>query len=126
MSHSPLPNQPTPEIEISGLLANLNARLEYLEGRSRPDSAPLPKVALPDKFDGNISKCRRFISALENIFALQPARYPSDEIKTRFVGTLLTGDALSWFSDISGHFPSKDGASTSYRTFQKLVRVIAI
>ena len=103
---SPAPS--LPDDTFRQLLNNLNARLESLE------SVPLvptqshgmsPKVALPEKFDGSISKCRRFISSVENVFAIQPTRYSTSEIKTRFIGTLLTGDALSWFSGIVDYSP---------------------
>ena len=97
-----------PDDRVTQLLNNLNARLENLE------SVPVvptqshgmsPKVALPEKFDGSISKCRKFISSVENVFAIQPNRYASSEIKTRFIGTLLIGDALTWFSGIVDYSP---------------------
>jgi hypothetical protein len=94
---------------VRQLLNNLNARLETLETVPAPMVAPQsfgsPKVALPDKFDGSISKCRRFISSVENVFAIQPYRYGTSEIRTRFIGTLLTGDALTWFSGIVDYSP---------------------
>jgi transposase InsO family protein len=93
-------------VQQQQLLQNLNSRLEYLESRPSHGS-PAPKVALPDKFDGNIQKCKRFLASVENIFSLQPDRYYSDEIKTRFIGTLLTGDALSWFSSILEFTPDR-------------------
>ena len=58
------------------LLQNLNARLEFWESR-RSHGAPAPKVALPDKFDGNITRCKRFLASVENIFSLQADRYYS-------------------------------------------------
>jgi hypothetical protein len=104
------PAPPLPDDRVSQLLNNLNARLETLESVpvapiQTNSSGTGPKVALPDKFDGSISKCRRFISSVENIFALQPSRYSTSEIRTRFIGTLLTGDALTWFSGIVDYSP---------------------
>ena len=96
---TPIPASP----EVSGLLLNLNQRLQLLESRgSSPGSSNhgVPKIGLPEKFSGNISRCRDFVLSVENVFALQPGRYPSDEIKSRFVGTLLTHEALAWFRDI--------------------------
>jgi transposase InsO family protein len=105
------PAPPLSDDTVRQLLNNLNARLETLElvpaaTAAAPQSfGPTPKVALPDKFDGSISKCRRFISSVENVFAIQPSRYSTPEIRTRFIGTLLSGDALTWFSGIVEYSP---------------------
>ncbi len=119
---SQLPSQSILE-ELSGVLQNLSQRLQNLESRSpvvndnvpllfQPTTQPFspgaaPKVSLPEKFSGSISRFRDFIASVENIFALQPHRYPQDEIKTRFIGTLLIGDALSWFRDLVEQFPER-------------------
>ena len=95
---SPVPS--TGEESVQLLLNNLNQRLESLESKPLTTGGATPKVALPDKFDGSSSKCRRFITSVENIFALQSARYSTSEIRTRFIGTLLSGDALTWFSGV--------------------------
>jgi hypothetical protein len=103
MSHSPAPGSPGPS-ELHSALANLNQRLHLLE--SQPStSTHVPKVSLPDKFDGHIARFRDFMVSVENVFALQSSRYPTDEIKTRFIGTLLSQDALGWFRDIVEHRP---------------------
>ena len=87
------------------LLNNLNARLESLEMTPQRTPALSPKVAMPDKFDGTSSKCRRFIASVENLFVLQTARYGTAEIKTRLIGSLLSGDALTWFTGVVDHSP---------------------
>ena len=56
-----------------------------------------PKVATPEKFNGNQKEIKNFIASVETIIKLQPSRFWSEEIKILFVGTLLTGDALTWF-----------------------------
>ena len=94
------------EESIHNLLRNLNSRLESLEMVPNHSSSLSPKLALPEKFDGNISKCKKFISSIENIFALQPARYSTANIQTRFIGSLLTGDALTWFSGVLENNPA--------------------
>ena len=48
------------------------------------------------------------------MFALQPTRYPTDEIKCRFVGTLLIHEALAWFRDI---VERKPGLLSNYNAF---------
>ena len=88
----------TPE-QLQEAFNLVNERLLHLESRR---AAPVsgPKVSLPEKFDGNVSKYRDFVSAVENVFALNGDRYPTEEIKVRFIGTLLTRDALSWFTSL--------------------------
>ena len=109
--HAGTPHPATPQdistSELLNLLLNLNNRLQLLETRGVPTSIPVstPKVSLPERFSGHISKCRDFIIAIENVFALQPNRYPTDQIKTRFVGTLLSNEALAWFRDVVENKP---------------------
>jgi hypothetical protein len=99
--HSPAPSVATPGQDFNDLLHNLNDRLQSLESRMPSSTISVgPKISLPDKYDGRIGRMRDFLISIENIFALQPGRYNSDEFKTRFVGTLLNGTALSWFRDI--------------------------
>jgi hypothetical protein len=40
------------------------------------------------------------LASLENFLILKAATYQSEEIKVRFVGTLLAKDALAWFSTL--------------------------
>lgn len=75
----------------------LNERILYLESQRASSSGLPPKICLPEKFDGTISKYRDFVVSIENVFVLNGSRYPTDEIKVRFIGTLLSRDALSWF-----------------------------
>lgn len=94
------------------VLETLGQRLEALEHSSTTPSLisasqPSPKVPFPDKFDGTISQFKDFVVSVENIFALQTSRYPNDETKTRFIGTLLIKDALAWFREILKHDQEK-------------------
>ena len=109
-SLSGIRNNSSQQDQLSEFLQNLNGRLEMLENRSDyprinplPSSFGTPKVALPDRFSGTIGKCRSFLISVENIFAIQPSRYPTDMIKTRFIGTLLSHEALSWFTNVVQH-----------------------
>lgn len=88
--------------DVSNLLINLNQRLMQLEsvGSVVPPSNIGLNVALPERYNGNVGRCRDFLLAVDNVFAIQPHRYSSDEIKTRFIGTLLTHEALAWFRDV--------------------------
>lgn len=81
----------------------LNDRLNQLENNSYVKSTAVkssPKIPLPEKFDGNISKYRDFLASVKNYFALQGNRYPDEETKVRFIGTLFTGDPLTWFRSL--------------------------
>ena len=59
-----------------------------------------PRVSLPEKFDGTRSKFRGFINQVRLVTMLQPQRYPTEESRVGFVGTLFTGQALSWFAPL--------------------------
>jgi hypothetical protein len=106
-SNSEIPAQNNPS-DLSEILKNLYGRLELLETRNQIlesrnvglGAHPAPKVSLPEKFNGTVGKCRDFLISVENVFALQPSRYGSDQIKTRFIGTLLSQEALAWFRDV--------------------------
>jgi Retrotransposon gag protein len=95
--------------EIYQAFEHLNTRVTTMENAAVPQiqtpqfpsahsaNVSLPKIALPKQFDGTVSAYRDFMASVRNIFAIHAPRYPTDEIKCRFVGSLLTGDALSWF-----------------------------
>ena len=72
---------------------------------AQQDSPPIqqrkePRVSLPEKFDGTRSNFRGFVNQIRLITFLQPERYPTDESRVGLVGTLLTGQALSWFAPL--------------------------
>lgn len=92
--------------DVTEMLFNLNERLRQLETGGKSTGHGTPKIGLPEKFAGSISRFRDFVLSVENVFALQPFRYPSDEIKTRFVGTLLSHEALAWFRDVVERKPA--------------------
>ena len=107
---------PAQVLELQEALNVLNERIHYLEANNNraTSSGPSPKVCLPEKFDGTISKYRDFVVSIENILVLNGERYPTDEIKVRFIGTLLTRDALSWFR---GLVESNSDLLKSYKKF---------
>ena len=73
-----------------------------------------PRVSLPDKFDGTRSKFRGFVNQIRLITALQPERYPTEESRVGLVGTLLTGQALSWFAPL---FEKQSPILNNFETF---------
>jgi len=73
-----------------------------------------PRVSLPDKFDGTRSKFRGFVNQIRLITILQPERYPTEEARVGLVGTLLTGQALSWFTPL---FEKRSPILSNFETF---------
>ena len=96
--------------QYSDQIQHLAARLQAMEhensrlrqashefAMSPPPLSHEPKVSLPDKYSGTRKDYRGFINQLELVFRLQPSRYFSDGAKIATLGTLLTGNALSWY-----------------------------
>ncbi|KAH7443388.1 hypothetical protein KP509_02G032100 [Ceratopteris richardii] len=59
-----------------------------------------PKICMPEKFDGDRTKFRGFLQQVKLYIRMQPDRYPDEASKVGFIGTLLYGQALSWFTPI--------------------------
>src|SRR5689334_21490532 len=94
--------------QMESMLLQLNQQLQALQQENQQLKATIqqnlhpqpqhPKIDLPEKFDGDKRKLRGFINQLQLAFTLNPNKYPTDAIKVAFVGSLLTGRALSWFN----------------------------
>ncbi len=56
-----------------------------------------PKLALPEKFNGNKKEIREFITSVNNYINLKRETYNEDYKKVGFIGSLLTGQARSWY-----------------------------
>ncbi|KAH9250121.1 hypothetical protein BASA81_012076 [Batrachochytrium salamandrivorans] len=85
------------DAQESRAIAN-RAMLENTVSESAPVSTLEPKASLPDKFDGTRKNFRGFINQLELVFQLQASRYDTDRKMIAMLGTLLTGNALSWYN----------------------------
>jgi len=55
-----------------------------------------PRLALPEKFDGNPAKCKGFLLQCSLFVNQQPSLYPTESSRISFVCSLLTGRALDW------------------------------
>ncbi|KAH7286473.1 hypothetical protein KP509_32G008900 [Ceratopteris richardii] len=55
---------------------------------------------MPTKFDGDRTKFHRFLQQVKLYICMQPDRYRDEACKVGFIGTLLCGQALSWFAPI--------------------------
>lgn len=88
--------------EMINQLQNQNQQLlSQIQNSSNSNNSAEIKLPLPDKFDGKISKYRNFMASISNLFFLQPNRFHNDVIKTRFIGSLLSEHALTWFRTLS-------------------------
>lgn len=85
-------------------VASLKAKTKKISTSSDPvkiNSTPeLPKIAIPEKYDGNRAKFRGFVNQCRLVFTLQPQRYPNDIVKIGFIVSLLKGSALDWASPL--------------------------
>ncbi len=55
-----------------------------------------PRLAFPEKFDGESAKCKGFLLQCSLFVNQQPSLYPTDSSRIAFVCSLLTGKALEW------------------------------
>ncbi len=63
-------------------------------------TAASPRLALPEKFDGNPGKCKGFILQCSLFLNQQPSPHSTDASKISFVSSLLTGRALDWITAV--------------------------
>uniref|UniRef100_A0A4W5NCV1 Retrotransposon gag domain-containing protein n=1 Tax=Hucho hucho TaxID=62062 RepID=A0A4W5NCV1_9TELE len=91
-------------------------------GASPPPSLTVnPRLALPDKFDGNPTKSKGFLLQCSLFIDQQPAMYVTDASKISLVCSLLTGKALEWVTAVW----REDGtAFPSFGTFLQRFREI--
>ena len=81
-------------------IATLTDELHQARSQEPSPASPLnkePKVALPEKFNGNRKQLREFLASVRNIFRLKPSTYDTDDKKIGLVGSLLLGNALTWY-----------------------------
>lgn len=110
-AHESNPNQ---QINLlSAQLLELREQLNHITAMSQSGNQPAPptintnhiepepKLALPERYNGNHKDAREFIASIENYFRIKPRSYQTNEAKTGLVGSLLTGSARSWFRIIS-------------------------
>lgn len=72
----------------------------------------IPQLAFPDKFNGDLTKCKGFLLQCSLFVNQQPALFPTDSSKISFVCPFLTGKALDWATAVwktdGSVFPSFD------------------
>ncbi|KAM4697757.1 uromodulin-like [Rhinophrynus dorsalis] len=63
---------------------------------TEPPHVSDPRIPLPDRFNGDRTKYRTFITSCELLFAINPLTYSSDFVKVRTAIALLSGEPQSW------------------------------
>ena len=76
------------------------ASLQQQAPTTSSNEAKEPQISPPEKFDGIRSKFSGFVNQVRLITILQPQRYSTDATCVGLVGTLLTGQTLSWFAPL--------------------------
>ncbi len=78
-----------------------------------------PRLAFPEKFDGNATKCKGFLLQCSLFVNQQPSLYPTESSRTAFVCSLLTGRALDWATAVwrtdGSAFPTFDSFLHHFR-----------
>ncbi|KAH7432751.1 hypothetical protein KP509_07G038000 [Ceratopteris richardii] len=88
--------------ELQERIGSLQANQGSIQVNQRPSTSFMkePKICMPEKFNGDGAKFRGFLQQVKLYIHMQPDRYPDDASKVGFIGTLLYGQALSWFAPI--------------------------
>ncbi len=78
-----------------------------------------PRLAFPEKFDGDPTRCKGFLLQCSLFVNQQPALYPTESGRIAFVCSLLTGKALDWATAIwrtdGSAFPTFDSFLHHFR-----------
>jgi hypothetical protein len=61
-------------------------------------NAKEPKFIMPEKFDGTQSKFCGFVQQVNLFLRLHPSCYSNDSTQVTIIGSLLSGNAFSWFA----------------------------
>lgn len=59
-----------------------------------------PRLAFPEKFDGEPAKCKGFLLQCSLFVNQQPSLYPTDSSRIAFVYSLLSRRALDWATTV--------------------------
>ncbi len=78
-----------------------------------------PRLAFPEKFDSDSTKCKGFLLQYSLFVNQQPSLYPTESSRTAFVCSLLTGKALDWATAVwrtdGSAFPTFDSFLHHFR-----------
>ncbi len=78
-----------------------------------------PRLAFPERFDGDSTKCKGFLLQCSLFVNQQPSLYPTESSRIAFVCSLLTGKALDWATAVwrtdGSAFPTFDSFLHQFR-----------
>ncbi|MGL4646355.1 MAG: DUF4939 domain-containing protein, partial [Cetobacterium sp.] len=119
---------------LTQLTQELAAALQGLQGAAAspnpPAPAPIPpaavypapattgpRLAFPEKFNGEPGGCRGFLMQCSLFVAQQPSLYATDDSRIAFVCSLLTGKALDWATAVwrENAFPTFEAFLARFR-----------
>ncbi|KAH7422150.1 hypothetical protein KP509_13G093300 [Ceratopteris richardii] len=88
--------------ELQERIGSLQENQGSIQVNQRPNTSFMkkPKICMLEKFDGDRTKFHGFLQQVKLYICMQPDRYPDEASKVGFIGTLLCGQALSWFAPI--------------------------
>ena len=108
--------------EMIQYIHQLEARLQQRAATAMTVTTPEPKVSNPEKFNGSPHDVRNFLSACKDIFLLQPSRFPNDTVKIIFIGSLLMGNALTWYRNLKSE--NDISPISALQTYQEFIDLL--
>ena len=101
-----VPTDPAVTNALNRLHNELQTLRSLIPAPHAVSAAKETKIRFPTPFDGNRAALRGFLHQLTLIFVINPQIYDSDKVCIALAGSLLTGDALRWFSPLLEAVPS--------------------
>ena len=78
-----------------------------------------PRVPLPETFNGSRQRIRGFINQIRLVISQRPESYNTESKRVALVGSLLSGNALTWFSPL---FEKNDPLLANFEQFISALR----
>ena len=108
---------------LSNSLTGALSQLTPATTRTSHDREQGPKIADPDKFQGQPDKVRPFLSSLKNIFLVHPRRYPTDAIRIITALSYFSGDlAQPWAENHLNLYHEGRTPFATWLEFEKTVK----
>ena len=85
---------------------------------TRKETARRPSMKAPESFDGTYSKLRDWWEKVRDYMEIHEPTMPSEGIKIKFVGYLLTEEARRWYNTRKRSLAAKDEVDT-WKNFSK-------
>ncbi len=87
-------------LQVSSPVLSLPQTNATIAEASAQPSSVSPRLAFPEKYDGNPTQCKGFLLQCTLFVNQQPALYSTEEARISFVCSLLTGKALEWMTAV--------------------------